>query len=114
MQPHFTAAPIPVARPRIGLLGSVEFWGSTSEAICRAIGVSVAQAGVVLVTGGMTGVAETAAKAALQYDANASVYSLLPTMCPPLPYGVTIPCGRDMAERRQILGRCEPENIFSY
>ena len=54
------------AGPRLAVLGSTSFWGADSEQFCRLIGDRLAQrSDLVLLTGGMTGVGETFANAAV-------------------------------------------------
>jgi hypothetical protein len=60
----------------------------------------------------MTGAQEVTSLSLLEENPAAEVFHLLPTVCRPLTYGTTIPAGRDMEERREILGRSAPVYVL--
>jgi hypothetical protein len=53
--------------PRLAVLGSTSFWAADSESLCRTIAGRLAQRkDLILITGGMTGVGEAFAQAAVE------------------------------------------------
>ncbi len=104
---------IQIAMPncaRVAILGSTSFWDPESEATCQQIGVCFADiSGLTLVTGGMSGVADTVGRSfyagTRQSSGDSRVVHVLPVGCSPRPYGVTLYAGEDMYDRREVLGR---------
>ncbi|MCA9727019.1 MAG: hypothetical protein KC729_04995 [Candidatus Eisenbacteria bacterium] len=92
------------------MIGSTSFWGADSEAICASGGARLASLdGLVLLTGGVTGVGETVGRSFFDERRRMSrptdVYHILPEESWNWDYGTTLFAGADMAERREILGR---------
>jgi len=95
---------------RVAILGSTSFRHEASEAICTEIGACVADLeGLVLLTGGVTGVGERVgrsyAEGCRKAGRHPAVIHVLPHGRAAWNYGVTLHAGDDMAERREILGR---------
>lgn len=98
------------AGPRVAIIGSTAFWHPESLATCEAIGRRLAGFDhVVLLTGGVEGVGEAVGRSFFGARGSASgprgVYHVLPCGYPGWDYGETVFAGRDMEERREILGR---------
>jgi hypothetical protein len=96
--------------PRLGVLGSTEFWHADSERTCAEMGRLLAGIpGLVLLTGGVEGIGEAVGRAFFEQRRHAGqephVYHVLPEGEPAWDYGVTLFAGADMTERREILGR---------
>jgi hypothetical protein len=96
--------------PRVGVLGSTDFWHADSEYTCSEIGRLLAGiSGLVLLTGGVEGVGEAVGRSFFQarrdLGQEPSVYHVLPRGEEPWDYGETLFAGSDMTERREILGR---------
>lgn len=97
--------------PRIAVIGSTSFWHTDSEATCRLIGAQLAQIDcLTLLTGGVEGVGETVGRSFFAACGSGEVrtFHVLPTGCMGWDYGVTLVAGRDMEERREVLGRMAP------
>lgn len=95
---------------RVGIIGSASWFDPESEYTCVAIGDSLAKVrSLALVTGGRSGVGETVARTFFQAHVDEHrephVYHLLPDGCEQPDYGETLFCGRNMVERREVLGR---------
>ena len=96
--------------PRVGVLGSTEFWHADSERACVEIGRQMAGIpGLVLLTGGVEGIGEAVGRSFFQAHRNSGqeprIYHVLPEGEEPWDYGATLFAGFDMTERREILGR---------
>jgi hypothetical protein len=96
--------------PRVGILGSTDFWHTDSERTCGVIGRLLADISeLVLLTGGVEGVGEAVGRSFFQARRGSGqeprVYHVLPEGEPPWDYGETIFAGSDMTERREMLGR---------
>lgn len=96
--------------PRVGVLGSTEFWHADSEHTCIEIGRQLAGlASLMLLTGGVEGIGATTGRSFFEARRNAGqvprVYHLLPEGEPARDYGETLFAGADMQERREVLGR---------
>src|SRR5262245_54088986 len=96
--------------PRVGVLGSTDFWHADSKRTCSEIGRLLADiSGLVLVTGGVEGIGEAVGRSFFQARRSSvhepRVYHVLPQGGPSWDYGVTLFAGSDMTERREILGR---------
>jgi uncharacterized protein (TIGR00725 family) len=96
--------------PRVGVIGSTSFWGKDSEEICEKVGRLLACVEeIVLLTGGMTGVAEVVGRSffrARQLSGLApSLYHILPNGSSRWDFGETLFAGSTYYERREILGR---------
>lgn len=97
--------------PRIAVIGSTSFWHPDSEVTCRLIGAQLAELDrLLLFTGGLSGVGETVGRSffAACGSGEERTFHLLPAGCIAWDYGVTLVAGRDMEERRKILGRMAP------
>ena len=97
--------------PRIAVIGSTSFWHPDSEATCHLIGARLAQINpLLLLTGGVPGVGEAVGRSffAACNSAEQRTFHVLPAGCGPWDYGVTLFEGRNMEERREILGRMAP------
>ncbi|MBK8233644.1 MAG: hypothetical protein IPK72_24485 [Candidatus Eisenbacteria bacterium] len=99
-----------VPGPRIAVLGSTAFYGALSESICQILAADLAGTPeIVLLTGGVSGVGQTfghaffEARRSQQLPPN--VYHLLPAEMAPVEYGVTLPAGDSLSDRREVLGR---------
>jgi hypothetical protein len=96
--------------PRVGVLGSTEFWHSDSERTCTEVGRLLAGIpDLLLLTGGVEGIGEAVGRgffhARLNTGQEPRVYHVLPEGEPTWDYGETLFAGADMTERREILGR---------
>lgn len=96
--------------PRLVVIGSASFWHEESEDTCIEIGYRLAEvADLVLITGGVGGAGETTGRAFFASRRESAVepriYHVLPQRYPSWDYGETLFAGRDMEERREILGR---------
>jgi hypothetical protein len=96
--------------PRVGALGSTDFWHADSERTCTEIGRLLAGIpSLVLLTGGVEGIGEAVGRSFFQARRDAGqeprVYHILPDGEQPWDYGVTVFAGSDMTERREVLGR---------
>jgi len=100
----------------VGIIGSTSFYDRTgrSERICQAIGQKLAQRRTLLLTGGMTGIAESMGRGfwaeAQKNDSSVGlgrVFHLLPAIgFEKWEYGTTISAGQYMEDRRIILAKC--------
>ncbi len=100
-------------RPTVVVVGSTAFWHVESAGLCEAIATELAlRTDLVIVTGGMPGVAEAFAGAfarrRVQLDADPAVFHLMPRGIDSLATGETLEAGDDFAERRELLGRVGP------
>jgi len=98
------------AGPRVAVIGSTSFWHEASARTCDNIGKCLADLdGVLLLTGGVTGVGERVGRAYADVRARRGrtpgVIHVLPRGYPAWDYGTTLFAGDDMSERREILGR---------
>ena len=96
--------------PRVGVLGSTDFWHTDSERTCSEIGRLLADiSGLVLFTGGVEGIGEAVGRSFFQARCASGqeprVYHVLPDGEQSWDYGETLFAGSDMTERREILGR---------
>jgi hypothetical protein len=96
--------------PRVGVLGSTDFWHADSERTCSEIGRLLAGiSGLVLLTGGTEGIGEAIGRSFFQARRDAGqeprVYHVLPEGEEAWDYGETLFAGSDMTERREALGR---------
>jgi hypothetical protein len=96
--------------PRVGVLGSTEFWHADSERTCTEIGRLLAGIrGLVLLTGGVEGIGEAVGRCFFQVRRDSGqepcVYHVLPEGEEAWDYGETLFAGSDRTERREILGR---------
>jgi hypothetical protein len=96
--------------PRVGVLGSTDFWHADSERTCSEIGRLLAGIpGLVLLTGGVEGIGEAVGRSFFRARRDAGqepcVYHVLPEGEEAWDYGETLFAGSDMTERREILGR---------
>ncbi len=96
--------------PRVGVLGSTDFWHADSEETCSHIGRLLAGIrGLVLLTGGVEGIGEAVGRSFFQARRDLGqeprVYHVLPEGEEAWDYGETLFAGSDMTERREILGR---------
>jgi predicted Rossmann-fold nucleotide-binding protein len=96
--------------PRVGVLGSTEFWHTDSEHTCSKIGRLLAGIpSLVLLTGGVEGIGEAIGrsfyKARRESEQEPRIYHVLPEGEEAWDYGETFFTGSDMTERRQVLGR---------
>lgn len=103
------AAMLP-AGSRVAIIGSNSYWHAASEETCAALGRSLARLNrLVLVTGGVSGVAEGVGRSFCSaregLGRQADVFHLLPRGSWRCDYGETVRAGSDMSERREILGR---------
>lgn len=96
--------------PRLVVIGSTSFWGHDSHQLCEAIATELAGlAGLVALTGGMSGVGLTfgrafaTARRAAGHPEN--LFHLLPRGVGPCDSGVTLWAGIDFHDRRELLGR---------
>lgn len=97
--------------PRIAVIGSTSFWHHDSEATCQLIGAQLAQIDrLILLTGGVSGVGEAVGRSFFAgcNSAKQRTFHILPAGCVPWDYGVTLFAGRNMEERREVLGRMAP------
>ena len=96
--------------PRVGVLGSTDFWHADSERTCSEIGRLLAGIfGLVLLSGGVEGIGEAVDRSFFQARSASRqepcVYHVLPEGEEAWDYGETLFAGSDMTERREILGR---------
>jgi hypothetical protein len=96
--------------PRVGVLGSTDFWHADSKRTCSEIGRLLAGiSGMVLLTGGVEGIGEAVGRsffsARRASGQEPCVYHVLPEGEEAWDYGETLFAGSDMTERREILGR---------
>src|SRR5881227_2044854 len=96
--------------PRVGVLGSTDFWHADSERTCAEIGRLLAGIpGLVLLTGGVEGIGEGVGRSFFQARRDSGqeprVYHVLPEGEEAWDYGETLFAGSDMTERREVLGR---------
>jgi len=94
--------------PRVAVVGSTTFWGHDTEEICVTVGTQLAGLeGMVLITGGMPGVAEAVGRSFLaeRHNKTAHIYHILPRGSDAWDYGITLHGGDNMEDRREILGR---------
>ena len=99
------------AAPRIAVIGSSSFWHPDSAATCQLIAAKLAQINrLILLTGGVPGVGEAVGRSffAACGSGEQRTFHVLPAGCVPWDYGVTLFAGRNMEERREILGRMAP------
>lgn len=101
-----------VPGPRIAVLGSTAFYGALSESICQILAADLAGTPeIVLLTGGVSGVGQTfghaffEARRSQQLPPN--VYHLLPAEMAPVEYGVTLPAGDSLSDRREVRPCCQ-------
>jgi hypothetical protein len=95
---------------RLAVIGGTSFWHPQSQTTCAELGCLLARLdGLVLVTGGVGGAGEAIGRsfhAARERDrGGTNVFHVLPHGCTRWDYGETLFAGRDMRERREILGR---------
>ncbi|MCB1743600.1 MAG: hypothetical protein KDK91_24700, partial [Gammaproteobacteria bacterium] len=96
---------------RVAVIGSTDFWHPASAGRCLEIGSALAAlSGVLLLTGGMPAVGEAIGRGfhatRLASRAPPDVFHLLPEDADwHWDYGLTLSAGRDMHERREVLGR---------
>jgi hypothetical protein len=95
---------------RVAVIGSTSFWHDESAPTCSEIGERLAGIhGLVLLTGGVTGVGERTGRAYLKtclaLGRTPNVIHVLPRGSDAWDYGTTLFAGEDMKERREILGR---------
>ena len=98
------------AGARLGIIGGTSFWHPQSQAMCVELGRLLARfKGLVLLTGGVEGVGETVGRslyaARKPDDGGPNVFHILPKGFARWDYGDTLFAGKDMRERREILGR---------
>jgi hypothetical protein len=98
------------AGPRVGVLGSTDFWHPDSERTCSQIGRLLAGVPeLVLLTGGVEGIGEAVGRSFSQARRASGqepcVFHVLPEGEEVWDYGVTLFAGSDMTERREVLGR---------
>jgi hypothetical protein len=96
--------------PRVGVLGSTDFWHIESECTCVEIGrLLAAIPDLLLITGGVEGIGEAVGRSFFQtrcqFGSEPRVYHVLPNGEEAWNYGETFFAGSDMTERREILGR---------
>jgi hypothetical protein len=96
--------------PRVGVLGSTDFWHAESERTCSEIGRLLADiSSLVLLTGGVEGIGEAVGRGFFQARRASGqeprVYHVLPEGEQAWDYGETLFAGSDMTERREILAR---------
>ena len=94
--------------PRIAVIGSTSFWHPDSAATCHAVGWQLAQIkSLILLTGGVAGVGEAVGRRFFEAcnSDEQRTFHVLPAGCVPWDYGVTLFAGRNMEERREVLGR---------
>ncbi|MBL9165563.1 MAG: hypothetical protein JNL18_22750 [Planctomycetaceae bacterium] len=97
--------------PRIAVIGSTSFWHPDSATTCQLIGAQLAQIDrLILLTGGVSGVGESVGRSffAACGSGEQRTFHVLPAGCVPWDYGVTLFAGRNMEERREVLGRMAP------
>ena len=97
--------------PRIAVIGSTSFWHPDSAAACQLIGAQLAHIDrLILLTGGVPGVGEAVGRSfsAACSGGEQRTFHVLPAGCAAWDYGVTLCAGRDMEERREVLGRMAP------
>lgn len=97
--------------PCVAVIGSTSFWHPDSEAACHLIGAQLAQIDpLLLLTGGVAGVGEAVGRSFFEAcnGGEQRTFHVLPAGCVPWDYGVTLFAGRDMEERREVLGRMAP------
>lgn len=97
--------------PRIAVIGSTSFWHPDSEFTCHLIGARLAQLDrLILLTGGVAGVGEAVGRSFFAgcNTGEQRTFHVLPAGSVPWDYGVTLFAGRDMEERREVLGRMAP------
>ncbi|NEP56168.1 MAG: response regulator [Symploca sp. SIO2G7] len=106
---------------RLGVIGSTSFWNDTSEVICAATGRFLAeflmarslkwQNNFALLTGGVSGVAETVARS-FQYAWNKEktppIFHIQPKGFEPWDFGTNLFGGSTLMERRAVLGAMAP------
>ena len=95
---------------RVAVIGSTSFWHDESEETCAEIGQRLAAfEGMVLLTGGVSGVGECIGRGFVEgcrtLGRIPSVIHVLPRGCAAWDYGITLFAGETMSERREILGR---------
>jgi hypothetical protein len=95
---------------RVAVIGSTSFWHSDTDRTCSGIGEGLANLdGLVLLTGGVSGVGESIGRAfatsCRTLGRSARVIHVLPRGCSAWDYGKTVFAGENMRERREILGR---------
>ena len=97
------------AGPRLAVIGSTTCHHKDTEKICNSVGRGLAGIdGLILLTGGVSGVGEMVGKSFYSARTGAGhrgVFHILPHGHSAWDYGQTLFGGADMAERRQILGR---------
>jgi hypothetical protein len=96
--------------PRVGILGSTDFWHADSERTCTEIGrLLAAIPGLVLLTGGVEGIGEAVGRSFFEARRASGqeprVFHVLPEGEEAWDYGETFFAGSDMTERREVLGR---------
>ncbi|MFN8547442.1 MAG: hypothetical protein U0527_05595 [Candidatus Eisenbacteria bacterium] len=101
------------AGPRVAVLGSTSFFSPLSEGVSIALGRGLATLpGLALLTGGVSGVGQTVARAFHdardQAKLERRVFHLLPQGMDELDYGTTLFTGSSMSDRREVLARVAP------
>ena len=96
--------------PRLVVIGSSSFWRSDTESICSATGSRLAEIeSLTLITGGVPGVGEAVGRAFHEvrgrHGAESRVTHIVPIGADSWDYGVTLPVGNNMLERREVLVR---------
>lgn len=96
--------------PRLGVIGSVSFWGKDSKNICAEVGRQLAALEeLVIITGGVPGVGEVVGRnffnERMRLSLPPNTFHILPRGLLGWDYGVTLFEGDSLRDRRQILGR---------
>ena len=96
--------------PRVAVIGSTSLWHRESQATCEAVGRRLASfKGLILLTGGVTGAGEAVGRsffaARSARKGHRGVFHILPIGSSNWDYGRTVLAGKNMQERREILGR---------
>lgn len=96
---------------RIGVIGGTLIRSADTPAFCRRVGRALGDMeDVVLLTGGVTGVGETVGRAfferRISLGRDPNVFHILPeALGADWDYGATLRSGKDMRQRREVLGR---------
>ncbi len=98
---------------RLAVIGSASFWHPESEWTCTQVGQLLGDlADLVLLTGGVSGAGDTVGRGYVTrcraLDRAPTVFHILPHGFPGRDYGTILFAGRDMGERREVLGRLAP------
>ena len=100
---------LPSDIPRVAIIGSTSFHHTESPHLCHALAFRLAaMPEVVLLTGGVDGVGEMTARVFAEERARhrlpPNLFHILPEGDKPRDTGVTLHAGRDMSQRRVVLG----------